>query len=96
MDEKKRCAAVCQKNSPALAALPAPMEKRESYVIVKRPPRRGGHSKIRTFDQHSRKTRNEKGQIEQKNTLPIGRVRRETLPAIVAEKAVLERLYLRK
>ena len=96
MDEKKRCAAVCQKNSPALAALPAPMEKRERYVIVRRPPNRGGHSKVRTVEQLPQKTGKMYWQIEQKNTLPIGRVRRETLPTIVAEKAVLERLYLRK
>lgn len=56
MDEKKRCAAVCQKNSPALAALPAPMEKRERYVIVRRPPTRGGHSKVRTVEQLPQKT----------------------------------------
>ena len=56
MDEKKRCAAVCQKNSPALAALPAPMEKRERYVIVRRPPNRGGHSKVRTVEQLPQKT----------------------------------------
>ena len=35
---------------------PAPMEKRERYVIVRRPPNRGGHSKIRTVEQLPQKT----------------------------------------